>query len=855
MSVIGQVTLSVGVSDMRQRLIGLMLLGTVWAIAIPSVTAQEEIPSKTLAEWIATTRKSQNSDIAQNVAVQVTGVSVFDTDTGLEIVLETVGQLSQPITSVVGNTLIAEIPNAVLNLPDSQEPQFVNPSAEIASLSVTSLPNNQIRVAIEGVNAPPTAQVSASAQELILIVTSSAAADVDEDIEIVVTGDRITGYRTPNATTATRTDTPLRDVPANIQVVPRQILEDQAAFRLDEALRNVGNVNFASSYGNRGQEFQVRGFAATQYRNGFREDTGACCSFNNRTVQETADLERIEVLKGPASVLFGQGEPGGIINLVTKQPLDTPYYEIGFTAGSFNFYRPTLDFSGPISDNGAIAYRLNVAYESDDTFRDLSNSRRYFIAPTLAWQISPSTALRLEASYIQDRRTFDRGLIVLEGSDRPADLPFNRALFDPENSTSNIEETRVTLFFDHQFADNLTLRSALRYTNSFESDREGTSNVVGLLPDNRTVELEAYFGDQFFETFTFQNDLIWEFNTGSIAHTLLFGLELRNATAEYSSQVDPEQEALTGGLLDIFEPNYDAITYTGGYQFNFEGDRQKQNVFAVYLQDQITLLDNLKLLIGGRFDRVTSEQRFGDFSEDGDDSAFSPRVGLVYQPSTDVALYASYSRSFVPAAGRSIDNEPFEPERGTQYEIGVKVDLIEGLSATFSAFDITKSNVLTANPLNTDFSIQVGEQKSRGIELDLTGEILPGWNIIASYAYLNAEITEDNTYEVGNRLNPIPRNSASLWSTYTIQSGSLRGLGFGAGVFFVDQRPGDLENSFFLPDYTRVDAAIYYDNGDFRAALNFKNLFDTQYFAGSQNRTAVVPGAPFEVQGTVSWQF
>ncbi len=855
MSVIRQVTLSVGVSDMRQRLIGLMLLGTVWAIATSPVAAQEEIQSKTLAEWIAT-RKSQNSDIAQNVPVQVTGVSIFETDAGLEIVLETAGQLSQPTTSVVGNTLIADIPNAVLNLQDAQNAQFVNPTAEIASLSVTNLPNNQIRVAIEGVNTPPTAQVSASAQELILTVTPGSTADLNEEIEILVTGDRITGYRAPNATTATRTDTPLRDVPANIQVVPRQVFEDQGAFRLDEALRNVANVNFASSYGNRAQEFQVRGFIATQYRNGFREDTGACCSFNNRTAPETADLERVEVLKGPASVLFGQGEPGGIINLVTKQPLDTPYYEIGFTAGSFNFYRPTLDFSGPLSGDGSLAYRLNVAYESDDTFRDLSNSRRYFIAPTLAWQISPSTALRLEASYIQDRRTFDRGLIVLEGSDRPADLPLNRALFDPENSITNIEETRVTLFLDHQFADNLSLRSALRYTTSFESDREGTSNVVALLPDNRTVELEAYFGDQYFETFTFQNDLIWEFNTGSIAHTLLFGLKYRNATAEYSSQVDPEPQALTGGLLDIFEPNYDAITYTGGYQFYFEGDRQKQNVFAVYLQNQISLLDNLKLLVGGRFDHVTSEQRFGDFSEDGNDSAFSPRVGIVYQPTTDVALYASYSRSFVPAAGRSIDNEAFEPERGTQYEIGVKFDLIaERLSATLSAFDITKSNVLTANPVNTDFSIQVGEQKSRGIELDVTGEILPGWNIIASYAYLNAQITEDNTYEVGNRLNPIPQNSASLWTTYTIQSGSLRGMGFGAGVFFVDQRPGDLDNSFFLPDYTRVDAAIYYDSDDFRAALNFKNLFDTEYFAGSQNRAAVVPGAPFEVQGTVSWQF
>ncbi|MGG6269511.1 TonB-dependent siderophore receptor [Leptolyngbya sp. AN03gr2] len=709
---------------------------------------------------------------------------------------------------------------------------------------------------------PKTAQVKSSldrpattVKEWMAQIEAQTGEEPEEE-EITVTGDRENRYRVPNATTGTRTDTPLRDVPANVQVVPRQVLEDQGATRIDEALRNVGGVTFNSSFGNRGQDFQIRGFSATQFRNGLREDTGACCSFNNRTAQETADLERIEVLKGPASVLFGAGEPGGVINFVTKKPLTTPFYNIGFTAGSFNFYRPTLDFSGPLTPDGSLAYRLNVAYESGESFRDFVESRRYFVAPSLAWRISPNTTLTLEASYLQDRRTFDRGLIVLNGSDRPADLPLSRALFDPRNSTTNIEETRAYLFLDHKFAENLSLRSAFRYTTSFESDREGTSNIVGLLDDNRTVEIESYFGDQFFETFTFQNDLTWKFNTGSIAHTLLFGIELANNKARYGSQVSPEQQALTGGLLDIFEPNYDAITYTGGYQFYFEGDRIDQRTFGLYLQDQIALADNLKLLIGGRFDSVQSEQRFGDFSEDNSDSAFSPRLGIVYQPSRAISLYASYSRSFVPVAGRSVTNTPFKPERGTQYEIGVKADIIENrLSATLSAYDITKSNVATTDPNNPDFSIQVGEQRGRGIDLDIGGEILPGWNVLASYAYIDAKITQDNTFEVGNRLNNIPRHTASLWTTYTIQSGNLRGLGFGAGLFFNDRRIGDLDNSFSIPGYTRFDAALYYTRNNFRAALNFKNLFNTQYFAAAQNRFSVIPGAPFAVQGSVSWQF
>jgi iron complex outermembrane receptor protein len=837
----------------KVRFYGLMVVLSGGLVGGSAVSGLAETPSRdrhatTIKEWIAQ---------IEAATVQVTSVSLNRTDAGLEIVLQTAeGKPLQIDTNRFrseGNSLIADIPNAVLVLPDAQAFVADNPTADIANVRVVQQEPNMIRVSVAGTDGLPLSEVSLKAGGLLY----SLDAETDEpDEEIVVRGDRPNRYRAPNASTATRTDTPLRDVPANIQVIPRQVLQDQGAVRLDEALRNVGGVTFSSSLGNRGQDFQVRGFSATQFRNGLREDSGGFGSFNNRTAQETADLERIEVLKGPASVLFGQGEPGGVINLISKKPLPSPYYNLDFTVGNFNFYRSTLDFSGPLTTNGSLAYRLNIAYESAGSFRDFTDSRRYFIAPTLVWKISPNTTLTLGASYLQDKRTFDRGLIVLNGRNRPTRLPFDRALFDPKFNTSNFDETRAYLYLDHQFADNLSIRSAFRYTTSFESDREGTSSVVGILNDNRTVEIESYFGDQLFETFTFQNDLVWKFNTGSVAHTLLFGLELSSNKARYSSQVSPEEQALTGGLLDIFEPNYDAITYTGGYQFTFEGDRIDQKTLGIYLQDQIALADNLKLLIGGRFDSVRSEQRFGDFSEDNSDAAFSPRVGLVYQPSKTIALYASYSKSFVPVGGRSATNTPFEPERGTQYEIGVKADLIENrLSATLSAYDIAKTNVSTADPNDPDFSIQVGEQRGRGIDLDIAGEILPGWNIIASYAYLDAKITKDNRFDVGNRLNNIPRNTASLWTTYTIQSGNLKGLGFGAGIFFVDKRAGDLANSFILPGYTRFDAALFYTRGNFRAALNLKNLFETKYFAGSQSRSSVVPGAPFEVRGTISWDF
>lgn len=853
---------------------GLWLAGVVvtakpvWAIPMVS---QLGTPTTTVKELVSQVATPQSLIIINKVQAN-------PTDKGVEVILQTTaGKQLQISDRSAENNFIADITNAQLRLPSGDEFRFSSqqPVEGITEITVSNLDANTIRVTITGETGLPNVELFDSDQGLILSLTPATTAmqppqqptteappaepstPSDQPIELVVTGEQ-NGYRVREGSTATKTDTPLRDIPANIQVIPRQVLEDQGAVRLDEALRNVGGVTFSNSVGNRGQSFLVRGFTATQYRNSLREDAGGGGSFNTRTAQETADLERIEVLKGPASVLFGQGEPGGIINLVTKKPLSTPYYNIGFRAGSFDFYRPTLDFSGPLNEDGSLAYRLNIAYESAGSFRDFTDSKRYFIAPSLAWTISPSTKLTLEASYLQDRRSPDSGLIVFNGSDRPANLPFNRTLADPDNYAMNFDETRAYLFLDHKFSDDVSLRSTFRYTTSFESFREGLSFIRRLRDDNRTVELGAAFGDQFFETYTFQNDLVWKFNTGSVAHTLLFGVEVNNALGRFSSQAPDQQQNIFGGTLDIFAPNYNAIAYTGGFQVFEDGDFQKRNMFGVYLQDQIALGNNLKLLVGGRFDRVSTEQLFqvDDFTVLQRDNAFSPRFGLVYQPSETLSLYSSYSRSFVPVLGRSATNTKFEPTRGTQYEIGAKADFLDGrLSATLSAYNITRSNITTPDPDNPGFSIQVGEQRGRGIDLDIAGEILPGWNVIASYALLDATITQDNRFPVGNRLNNIPRNAASLWTTYTVPSGNLKGFGFGAGAFFVGERAGDLANSFTIPGYTRFDAAVYYNRHNFRAALNIKNLFDTKYFAGSQGRLSVIPGAPFELQGTISWQF
>ena len=291
--------------------------------------------------------------------------------------------------------------------------------------------------------------------------------------------------------------------------------------------------------------------------------------------------------------------------------------------------------------------------------------------------------------------------------------------------------------------------------------------------------------------------------------------------------------------------------------------------YGLYLQDQIAFSDSLKLLVGGRYDWVSQESGF--ITPDGvediasqDDSAFSPRIGLVYQPSESVSLYGSYVRSFNTEFGRNPDNEPFEPTRGTQYEIGVKTDFLDGrLSATLAAYYLTKTNVLTPDPdpvlAQQGFSVHVGEQRSRGIELDVTGEILPGWNIVASYALTDTAVTNDNRIpsNEGNRLENVPLHQASLWTTYEIQEGDLQGLGFGLGLFYVGERQGDLANTFQVGDYLRTDAALYYRRNRFNAAININNLFDVDYVSSVTfgGNLYTHRSAPFTIVGSDSWEF
>ncbi|MBD0363140.1 MAG: TonB-dependent siderophore receptor, partial [Coleofasciculus sp. C3-bin4] len=670
----------------------------------------------------------------------------------------------------------------------------------------------------------------------------------EEEIEIVVTGEQEEeGYRVRNAITGTRTDTPLRDIPQSIQAVPQQVLEDQRVNRLNEALRNVSGVTQGTESSRSVFDFfLIRGFSTRSiYRNGLRDDT------NVTGGSGVANIERVEVLKGPASVLYGRGGPGGTINIVTKQPQSEPSYLLEGTVGNYDTYGGSLDFTGPLNDSKNLLYRLTASARHADNFIDFGESERYFISPALTWLIGDNTNLTFEAEYLDIQQPQDQGLPA-RGTVLPnpnGELPIERQLGEPEFGPRNRHTFRVGYNFEHRFNEDWLVRNAFRA--SFQRIDEFLVFSRSLRPDNRTLERRITDVDIFIkDVYSLNTNIVGNFNTGGIRHTLLAGVDL---SREYNRGTTTFKSIAP---IDIFNPVYGAPVGEVITTFN---DQDVTDGLGIYLQDQIALADNLKVVLGGRFDIV--EQRFTDFLDSSSNSsqqseAFSPRVGIVYQPIEPVSLYASYSRSFNPVTGTAFGGSLFQPERGTQYEVGVKAELLGGrLSSTLAFYNLTRTNVTTQDLVNPGFNVQTGEQRSRGVELDVVGEILPGWNVIASYAYTDANITKDNRFEVGNRLNNVPEHAASLWTTYELQNGALQGLGLGVGIFYVGEREGDLGNTFSLPSYLRTDAALYYRRNNLRASLNVKNLFDINYFETASSNVNVYPGSPRGVEFTVGWEF
>lgn len=803
--------------------------------------------------------------LAQAV-VEITDVQVMSDATGLTVSLVATGPLLAGESTSAGNALIIEIPDAVLNLADAAAAEQFGPAEGIALVQVDSSPAGAVRLTITGSDSLPTVAVSETLQSeegsvLAFSVTPTVASGevTEESLRILVTGDQeADSFYEPRSSIATRTETPILDVPQAVQVVPREVIEAQQAVRLGEVIRNIsGAVSGGQDLG-RGETFGLRGFQQVPVlRNGFRQfESGGIST-------DTANIEQVEVLRGPSSILFGDIRPGGAINVVTKRPTRNPFYNFQLQADSNGLLRPSVDISGPLTEDERVRYRLNAVYQSGGDFQDVDTEiSRFFISPVLTYEISDRTDLTLELEYLNDRRAPFFGVpAVGEGI---ADIPFDQISNEPDD-ISEEEYLNVGYDLEHRFNDQWRVRNGFRFT-----DQRGLLEVAfPFALDEETGELSRFFAaqPQDSQSYTFQTSLIGEFETGSVEHELLVGLDLNRDRGNFNARTF--LDVSTPLVLDIFNPVYGQVARPSQDDLPLFADQfNESNRLGIFVQDQVNFSDNFILLAGLRFDRIeqtvtTNPTDFDPTSGEArqSDSAFTPRVGLVYKPVKNVSLYASYSQVFGPSEAETttVNGDLLDFESGEGFEFGVKTELLDGnLAAGLNYFNITRRNVATEDPENPFFFISTGEQRSQGIEFDVTGEILPGWNVLASYAYIDAEIAEDTTFEEGNGLPSAPQNSANLWTTYQVQSGPVEGLNFGLGFNFVGEREGDLANSFTLDDYFLVNAAVGYERDNWRAALNFRNLFDVGYIADTSSPVRVRgndPGEPFTVVGTVSVTF
>ncbi len=640
----------------------------------------------------------------------------------------------------------------------------------------------------------------------------------------------------------------------SIQVVPQQVFRDQQVIAIKDALKNISGVQANLTYGALYDNFIVRGFGtdSSTYRNGLRQTT---LGF------ETTNLEQIEVLKGPAAVLFGRIEPGGLINLVTKRPLAEPYYALQQQFGSYDLYRTTAEATGPLIADRSLLYRLDFAYQDSNSFQDFVFLDRIFVAPALTWRPTDRLEFNLSYEHQEDDLNFANGIPAL--GRRPAPVPIS---FSSDDGDDFYEQDRDLVAFDWSYE----FLEGWKVTNRFAAYFADYDNfdVIGfdtISPDDRFMDRILWDVVQDRNSYATNLDLTGRFDTWGAHHNILVGFDYYRFDQDSPGVCCP-----TVAPLDIFNPVYGvvdeaAISAAIGENFFYTS---KDVWYGIYFQDQIALWDKLHILGGGRYDWTEAGTGFSETSlaeaqpQTVDTDRFSPRVGLVYQPWPWLSLYGNYVESFGSNNGRPAPGEPpFSPEEGTQYEGGLKTEFWDGrLSSTLAFYHLTKTNVLTADPLSPRFQRAIGEARSQGIELDIAGQITDRLNLIASYAFTDARITHDNTGNEGHRLPNVAEHTASLWTTHDVTDRFT----VGTGVFLGSDKAGDPENSFKLPGYARWDmmAAYHFNIAKSRltAQINVNNILDKEYYESVNTidglpRSEILAAEPLTVLGSIRLEY
>ncbi|MFD2754308.1 TonB-dependent receptor [Comamonas terrae] len=674
--------------------------------------------------------------------------------------------------------------------------------------------------------------------------------------EVQVRSDREVepSYNPPTATSATKVEAPLRDIPQIVNVVPQSLLRDQVVQSMQDALKMVPGVGLSHGDGQRDQ-VTIRGFSAIadQFVDGLRDDA--------LYFRDLSNIEQIEVLKGPASVLYGRGSSGGLINRITKKP-GINLSEVGLTLGSWNQRRGDFDLARAPEDS-RFAFRITGALERADSYRDQQFLDRDALAASLLFKASADTNVLLQMDHLKDRRLTDFGIPALNG--RPLDVPavayYGAAnARDVDFNQSRVDSVGLTL--NHRFNESLALRNAFRYY-TYSLDR---NNTLTRSVNEKKLSFTLNHGNVYRDEHGWfnQTELTQKAKFLGMKHQLLYGMEVGQQNKNLVNYSAPVTDA-TGRIRDfaLFNPVLPTLPLSTS-RVPGADNLGTFKTLAFYTQDMIELSPKWKVLAGLRYDRFEQEtyDRLPGRSNLGrTDSTWSPRAGLVYQPSGTWSYYASWSKSFQPsgeAFSLAANNAQIAPEKTTNQEVGVKWDMPDGKSSfTASLFQLERTNIKSTDPVSNTL-VPLGVQRTRGLELTFAGEVAPSWQLWAGYAYLDGEMTTSPAVDAGQpvqgkRPTLTPRHSANLWLTKALGNG----FGVGGGLNYVGARFANPGNTVTLPGYTTVDAMAYYRMGPWDVQLKLNNLLDRRYIVAGHGSSPNLnlPGASRSAQVVARYRF
>jgi len=721
--------------------------------------------------------------------------------------------------------------------------------------------------------------------------------------EVEVIGRKESSYKNTNSFIGTKTASALKEVPQSVGYVTKELILDQGATTVNEVVKNISGVNQNSSY----NDFSIRGFRATGNRNSGNLLNGMRAQTSLWKQSSLANIERVEVIKGPASALFGNAAPGGVINRVTKKPLFENKNSITVGVGSWNTLKTYGDFTGPLNPKKTLLYRLNLGYEKTDSFRDLQGSESIIAAPSFSYIPNEKTHINVDFVYQSFNGKIDRGQSV------PADgnvysTPISRSL-SAANDFLKENTLNTTIALTHKFSDHISL-NAIYLNSSYSEDmlehtqanlyykQIGNGANAFRYADPNKVMMTANQRKRYFANNSFNTYFNFNFNTGILKHKLLVGYdyfisEQKAGSSSISAQgylskdktkvvntYTTTANVLAGSVqtpstnVPVFDL-YDPIA--GNAYKDISKYIWKQNTLnpyeeyshGVYVQEQIDI-SIVKLLIGLRqewFTETLNKETTKEISRQ--TSAFIPRVGLVVEASENINLYSTWVKGFQPQ-GANIQSDPdryggpFDYMKSELYEVGLKTEWFnKRLSATLAIFKITQENSLEQSPKagKADWRVPVDEE-SNGFELDVAGQILPNFSVVANYAYTDARIVklkEEGTIKDLNVQRPsTPRHAANLWTKYIFENGSLKGLGAGIGVSYASERLGQVgrrATAASYPDYTLLNAVLYYKVKDVQLQLNLNNVLNRTYWISGYDNLRNFPGAPRNINASVTYQF